>query len=108
MLTVQTITGSVEADRRNGSSQSRYQGYTTGAHKSDAAMGHANACADAARASLAGRANAPVPTRVVDLLSALLIHAAVRKPISAAKPTTSSGYVARSKIANTGSLKRKL
>ena len=33
MLTVQMMSGSVEPDRRNGSSQSRYQGYTTGAHK---------------------------------------------------------------------------
>ncbi len=31
MLTVLMMIGTVEADRRNGSSQSRYQGYTTGA-----------------------------------------------------------------------------
>lgn len=43
MLTVQMIMGTVETDRKNGSNQSRYQGYTTGAHRSDAAMGQANA-----------------------------------------------------------------
>jgi hypothetical protein len=37
------MSGTVEADRTNGSSQSKYQGYTTGAHRSDAAMGQANA-----------------------------------------------------------------
>src|SRR5439155_24059545 len=42
MLTVQTMISSVEADVRNGSSQRRYQGNTTGAHKRDAAMGQAN------------------------------------------------------------------
>ena len=47
MLTVQIMMGRVVVDRRNGSSQSRYHGYTTGAHNSDAAIGHANASADA-------------------------------------------------------------
>jgi hypothetical protein len=44
MLTVQTTMGRVERDRENenGSSQSRYQGYRTGAHKSDSAIGQAN------------------------------------------------------------------
>jgi hypothetical protein len=42
MLTVQTTIGSIEADVRNGRSQSRYQGNTTGAQKRDAAMGQAN------------------------------------------------------------------
>jgi len=37
---------SVEAEVRNGSSQRRYQGNTTGAHKRDAAMGQANALGD--------------------------------------------------------------
>src|SRR5947209_14084195 len=41
MLTVQMRIGTVEADRRNGSIHSRYHGYTTGAHKSDAAIGQA-------------------------------------------------------------------
>lgn len=42
MLMVQMMSGSVEADLENGSNQMRYQGYMTGAHKSDAAIGHAN------------------------------------------------------------------
>jgi hypothetical protein len=46
MLNVQTPMGSVEIDRRNGSSHRRYHGYTTGAHKSDPAIGQANASAD--------------------------------------------------------------
>ena len=46
MLNVQTLMGSVEIDRRNGSSHMRYHGYTTGAHKSDPAIGQANAAAD--------------------------------------------------------------
>src|SRR5579863_1414622 len=108
MLTVQTIIGMVEVDRRNGNSQRRYHGYTTGAHRSDAAIGQANASADAALASLAGRSNAPVPTRVVELLPMLLIHTAVRRPTSTAKATAGSGAATRSNIANTGSLNRKL
>src|SRR5579864_8883392 len=43
MLTVQIMISSVEADLKNGSSQRRYQGNTTGANKRDAAMGQANA-----------------------------------------------------------------
>ena len=43
MLTVHTMMGNVEADVRNGSSQSRYHGNTTGANKRVAAMGQANA-----------------------------------------------------------------
>src|SRR5439155_20432632 len=43
MLTVQMMIGSAEVDRRNGSSQSRYHGYTTGAHRMEAAIGQANA-----------------------------------------------------------------
>jgi hypothetical protein len=44
MLTVQTMIGRVEAEIRirNGSSQRRYQGNTTGAKRRDAAMGQAN------------------------------------------------------------------
>src|ERR1700693_4123709 len=89
MLTVQTMSGTVEADRRNGSSQSRYHGYTTGAHKSDAAIGQANASDDHVGALL-------------------LRQIAVRKPTSTAKPATSCGAATRSSVANTGSLKRKL
>jgi hypothetical protein len=43
MLTVQTMSSSVEADVRNGNSQRRYHGNTAGAHKRDAAIGQANA-----------------------------------------------------------------
>src|SRR6266404_1518194 len=42
MLTLQMMISSVEADVRNGSSQRRYHGNTTGAHKRDAAIGQAN------------------------------------------------------------------
>ena len=72
MLTVQIMIGTVQADRRNGSSQSRYHGYTTGAHRSDAAMGQANASADKAEVLL-------------------LIQAAVRKPTSTASPASNCG-----------------
>jgi hypothetical protein len=43
MLTVQTTISHVEADVRNGTSQSRYHGNTTGANKRVAAIGQANA-----------------------------------------------------------------
>ena len=89
MLTVQMMSGTVEADRKNGNSQSKYQGYTTGAHRSDAAMGHANVLGDHAA-------------------DFLLNQNAVRKPTSTAIPTTSCGAATRSRIANTGSLKRKV
>src|SRR5438105_13869244 len=49
MLTVQKMISSVEADVRNGSSQSRYHGNTTGAHRRDAAIGQANASGDNSR-----------------------------------------------------------
>ena len=39
MLIDQTISGTVDIERRNGKSQSKYHGYTTGAHTSEAAMG---------------------------------------------------------------------
>src|SRR5579863_10498678 len=89
MLTVQMMMGTVETDRMNGSSQSRYQGYTTGAHRSDAAIDHANASGESPGAFH-------------------LHHIAVRKPMSTARPATSRGAATCSSIANTGSLKRKL
>jgi hypothetical protein len=46
MVTVQKIISNVETDVRSGSSQSRYQGKTTGAHKRDAAIGQANISGD--------------------------------------------------------------
>src|ERR1700752_401077 len=89
MLIVQMMIGSVEADLRNGGSQRRYHGYTTGAQRSDAAMGHANASEEHSRALF-------------------LRRIAVRKPTSTTIPTTRCGAHTRSSVANTGSLKRKL
>src|SRR6266404_3294859 len=89
MLKVQIMSGIVEVDLMHGSSQSRYHGYTTGAHKSDAAIGQANASEDHAA-------------------DFLLSQIATRKPTRTASPTTSCGAATRSSIANTGSLKRKL
>ncbi|HET8891420.1 MAG TPA: hypothetical protein VFQ41_21130, partial [Candidatus Angelobacter sp.] len=62
-LTVQIMIGSVETDLTNGSTHNKYHGYTTGAKKSDAAIGQAKAFED----------------KSLDLL---LIHTAVRKPRS--------------------------
>src|SRR5258708_20705880 len=87
MLTVQMIIGTVEAGRRNGSSQSRYHGYTTGAHKSDAAIGQANASEDSA---------SDFP----------LSQIAVTKPTNNASPATICGADTRSSTANTASLNR--
>src|ERR1043166_4766664 len=89
MLAVQIKIGTVEAERRNGSSHNKYQGYTTGANKSDAAMGHASAAED----------------KSADLD---LIQIAASKPASNATPAANWGVTTRSKVANTGSLKRKL
>src|SRR6266850_3200593 len=89
MLTVQMMIGSAEVDRRNGSSQSRYHGYTTGAHRIDAAIGHANASDG-------------------DASHLFLSQIAVRMPMRTANPATSGGAATRSSAANTGALKRKL
>src|SRR5260370_39878607 len=89
MLKVQTMIGTVEVDFMNGSSHSRYHGYTTGAHKSDAAIGQANASKD-------------------PCADILLIQIAVRRPTSTASPATTCGAVTRSSVAKTGSLKRNL
>jgi len=89
MLTVQIMIGIEETDRRNGISHNRYQGYMTGANKSDAAMGHASASED----------------KSADLD---LAQVAASKPTSNARPAATWGVITRSKIANTGPLKRKL
>jgi hypothetical protein len=89
MLTVQIMSGAVEVDLRKGNSHSRYHGYTTGAHKSDAAMGQANASEHPSA-------------------DFLLIQIAVTKPTSTASPATIRGAVTRSSAAKTGSLKRNL
>src|SRR5207247_10157207 len=87
MLNVQIMIGTVEVDLMNGSSHSKYHGYTTGAQKSDAAIGQANVSADPSA-------------------DFLLIQIAVRNPTSTANPATTCGAVIRSSIAKTGSLKR--
>jgi len=89
MLTVQMMIGNVEVDPTNGTSQSRYHGYTTGAQRSDAAIGQAKASGENSGASR-------------------LSQSAVMKPASTAQPATNCSGATRSSIANTGSLKRKL
>src|SRR5262249_4521650 len=89
MLTVQTRIGNVKIERMNGSIQSRYHGYTTGAHKRDAAIGQANAS----------------PHHGAELF---LDRAAASKPASAASPAATLGGITRSRVAKTGSLKRNL
>src|ERR1700723_3453336 len=89
MLIDQTISGTVDIERRNGKSQSKYHGYTTGAHTSDAAMGQAHCSAS--------------------LDSGLLRnHAAVASPRASATPATICGLTRCWSIPNTGPLKRKL
>src|SRR5438445_12454047 len=72
MLTVQMMISSVEADIRNGSSQRRYHGNTTGANKRQAAMGQANRYGDHSGA-------------------ALLSQVAVTNPTSTASPASNCG-----------------
>src|SRR5205807_4860177 len=74
MLTVQMMISSVEADIRNGSSQRRYHGNTTGAHKRDAAIGQANRSGDHSGAALLS-----------------LCQVAVANPASTAKPASNCG-----------------
>src|SRR5258707_9304603 len=88
MLTVQRMISSVEGDVRNGSSQRRYHGNATGAHKRDAAIGQANMSGD-------------------DSGAALLSQVAVTSPTSTASPASNCGGAARSSAANTGPLNRK-
>src|SRR5690242_11734619 len=89
MLTVQTMISSVDADVRNGSSQRRYHGNTTGAHKSVAAMGQANTSGD-------------------DSGAAILSQLAVTNPTRTANPASNCGGATKLSVANTGPLKRKL
>ena len=42
-LSVQIMIGIIDAEWRNGTSQRRYHGYTTGAQASEAVIGHAHA-----------------------------------------------------------------
>src|SRR5579863_1732812 len=89
MLTVQIRISSVEADVRNGSSQRRYHGNTTGAHNKHAAIGQANAPGDNAG-------------------SALLSQVADTSPTTRANPTSKCGGATWLSAANTGPLKRKV
>lgn len=86
---VQTTIGNVEADLRNGSIHNRYQGYTTGAHKSDAVIGQANASGD-------------------DACDLVLNQVAVRIPRKTASPAINSGGARCSSTAKAGSLNQKL
>src|SRR3954468_537406 len=88
MLTVQMTIGSVEADLKNGNSQRRYQGYTTGAQRSDAAIGQANTSGDRADEEL-------------------LSHVAARNPTNTGTPAAICGRTPSS-LVNRGSLNRKL
>src|SRR5215475_10830017 len=89
MLTVQMMIGSVQTDLRNGNSEKRYHGYTTGAHKSDAAIGQANNSGDHSG-------------------SLLLSQVAVSNPTSTASPVTIRGGATTLRLANTGSLNWKV
>src|SRR5579871_5296446 len=89
MLTVQTMSNSVDADIRNGKSHRRYQGNTAGANKSDAAIG---------QAKTSGRNSG----------AALLSQAAVTNPASTASAVSGCGGATLSSAANTGPLKRKV
>jgi hypothetical protein len=89
MLTVQMTIGTAETDRRKGSIHNRYQGYMTGASKSEVAIGQAKAPDE----------------KSADLV---LTQIAVSKPASNASPAATWEFVTRSSIANTGPLKRKL
>src|SRR5258705_12933743 len=93
MLTVQRMISSVEADVRNGSSQRRYHGNTTGAHKRHAAMGQTNC----------GQANWSGDHSGV----ARLWQVAVTNPTRTANPASKCGGDTGWSAANTGPLKRK-
>src|SRR5260370_21996593 len=87
MLSVQIVSGSVAADCRNGTSQSRYQGYTTGAPASDTAIGHAHASSEH---------DERLPRS----------HTAVTRPNKTDKPAAAWGRTTRSIASKIGSLKR--
>src|SRR5690242_2413457 len=89
MLTVQKMISSVEAEVRNGSSQRRYHGKTTGAHKRDAAMGQANISEE-------------------DSGAVLLSQVAVTNPTTTANAASNCTGSTLSSVANTGPLKRKV
>src|SRR5215469_1613375 len=86
ILTVQMMSGNVATDRTNGRSHNRYQGNTTGAQRSDAAMGQANA-------SGAG------------FWDLALNHAATSMPARTASPAATCGDATRRSASKSGSLK---
>src|ERR1700722_17966521 len=88
MLIDQTISGTVDIERRNGKSQSKYHGYTTGAHTSEAAIGQAHCSASLDSGFLRN-------------------HTAVASPRANATPATICGLTRCWSIPNTGPLKRK-
>jgi hypothetical protein len=75
MLTVQMMITTVDTDVRNGSSERRYQGNTTGAHKRDAAIGQAKTSGEYSGALL-------------------LSQVAVTNPTSTASPASNCGGAA--------------
>ena len=66
MLSVHKRISSVEAEVRNGSNQSRYHGNTTGAHKSEAAIGQANISGDDCSFVLLSNTDVTKPTSTVN------------------------------------------
>ena len=52
MLSVQIKSGSADTDCKNGTSQSRYHGISTGAEASDTAIGHAHTSGECAECLL--------------------------------------------------------
>src|SRR5215471_16836511 len=84
MLSVQIVRGSVDRPWRNGISQSRYQGYTTGANANEAAIGHAHVSRE----------------HTARLLRS---HIAASRPNKTAKPVAIWGRSSRSNVAKIGS-----
>ena len=78
---------SVEADVRNGSSQRRYHGNTTGANKRDAAMGQANWF----QANWSEANTSEDASGAERLSDPLLKKAAVTNPTSTASPVSNCG-----------------
>src|SRR5215470_20024011 len=89
MLTLQTMISSVEVEVKNGSSQRRYHGNTTGANKRVAAIGHANASGE-------------------NSCAAFLSQHAMTNPRTTDTPISNCGGRTWASAANTGPLKRKV
>src|SRR5512133_3202263 len=87
MLELQMMISRVDAVVKNGSSESKYHGNTTGAQKRDAAIGQANCSKDHSGIRF-------------------LIHDADASPTTTASPAASFGGAKCTRAANTGPLKR--